>query len=109
MEYPTARALAAEVVSQKAFYLIEEAQITEDKKWIDQCERCICTLKPDMFGPLNEVNRQLLEYDKRKTGKTYRKEKVVGTLKKEWQRLFGYLIFFCTAFKAVFISRKDRI
>ena len=64
----TARALAAEVVSQKAFYLIEEAQITEAKKWIDQCERCICTLKPDMFGPLNEVNRQLLEYAK-ETGK----------------------------------------
>ena len=64
VEYPTARALAAEVVSQKAFYLIEEAQITEAKKWIDQCERCICTLKPDMFGPLNEVNRQLLEYAK---------------------------------------------
>ena len=68
VEYPTARALAAEVVSQKAFYLIEEAQITEAKKWIDQCERCICTLKPDMFGPLNEVNRQLLEYAK-ETGK----------------------------------------
>ena len=31
LEYPTARALAAEVVSQKAFYPIEKAQIEEAK------------------------------------------------------------------------------
>ncbi len=64
MEYQTARALATEVVSQKAFYPIEEAQITEAKRWINQCETCICTLPPEAFGPLNEANRKLLEYAK---------------------------------------------
>ena len=36
------------------------------KKWIDQCESCICTLDPEKFGPLNEANRQLMEYAKEK-------------------------------------------
>ena len=64
LEYPTARALAAEVVSQKAFYPIEKAQIEEAKKWMEQCETCICTLPMEAFGPLNEANRELLEYAK---------------------------------------------
>ena len=64
LEYPTARALAAEVVSQKAFYPIEKAQIEEAKKWMEQCETCICTLPMEAFGPLNEANREMLEYAK---------------------------------------------
>ena len=68
MEYQTARALATEVVSQKAFYPMEEAQIAEAKKWMDMCESCICTLNPEEFGPLNEANHQLMEYAK-ETGK----------------------------------------
>ena len=66
MEYQTARALATEVIFQKAFYPLEESQIADAKKWIDQCESCICTLDPDKFGPLNEANRQLMEYAKEK-------------------------------------------
>ena len=66
MEYQTARALATEVIFQKAFYPLEESQIADAKKWIDQCESCICTLDPEKFGPLNEANRQLMEYAKEK-------------------------------------------
>ena len=68
VEYPAAKALAAEVVSQNAFYPIEEVQLTEAKRWMDQCETCICTLPFEAFGPLNEANRELLEYAK-ETGK----------------------------------------
>ena len=66
MEYQTARALATEVIFQKAFYPLEESQIADAKKWIDQCESCICTLNPEKFGPLNEANRKLMEYAKEK-------------------------------------------
>ena len=34
MEYQTARALATEVIFQKAFYPLEESQIADAKKWI---------------------------------------------------------------------------
>lgn len=60
VEYQTARALAVEVIAQKAFYPVEEALLEAAKKRMDACEACICTLTE--FGPLNEANRQLMEY-----------------------------------------------
>lgn len=60
MDYAVARAIAAKVVSVKAFYPIGEEQIAEAKRVIDGCGRCICTL--DSFGPQNEANRELREY-----------------------------------------------
>ena len=48
------------------FFCICDLRFFQRIKWIDQCESCICTLDPEKFGPLNEANRQLMEYAKEK-------------------------------------------
>lgn len=60
IEYQTAKALASQVVSSKAFHPIEDGQIDKAREYIDSCSRCISRLTE--FGPLNEANRKLIEY-----------------------------------------------
>lgn len=60
VEWESACALAVRVISQRAFYPIEEGQLAEAKSCIDACVSCVCTA--DSFGPLNEANRLLKEY-----------------------------------------------
>lgn len=60
VEWESACALANRVISQRAFYPIEESQISEAESCIDACESCVCTI--ESFGPLNEANRILKEY-----------------------------------------------
>lgn len=66
MEYHAARALASRVIAAKAFYPVDDMLVEQGKELIDQCGSCICTLKS--FGPVNEKNKDLLEYAKQ-TGK----------------------------------------
>ena len=61
VEYPVATALASKVITAKAFYPMEEAQLEEAKKILAGCETCICTC--ENFGPymLNKELRSLAE------------------------------------------------
>lgn len=60
MDYGVAKAVAAKVISAKAFYHINEEQVQEAKDVMDICDNCICTL--DSFGPLNKENEMLMDY-----------------------------------------------
>lgn len=62
VEYKAAKALASALVTTPAFYPIEIRQMAQARKWIDDCDYCICTL--DAFGPLNQANKELLSYAK---------------------------------------------
>ena len=62
LDYPSAKALAAEVVSEKAFTPFSEAQLARAKQLIDNCERVICTLNMEALGGLGEGLRELKEY-----------------------------------------------
>lgn len=66
LEYAAAKALASQVVFSEAFYPVDDMQVSQGKALIDQCRRCVCTVR--RFGPVNEKNRELLEYAKQ-TGK----------------------------------------
>ena len=57
VEYPVATALASKVITAKAFYPMEEAQLEEAKKILTGCETCICTC--ENFGPYNMLNKEL--------------------------------------------------
>ena len=57
VEYPVATALASKVITAKAFYPMEEAQLEEAKKILAGCETCICTC--ENFGPYNMLNKEL--------------------------------------------------
>lgn len=65
LDYPSAKALAAEVVSVKAFCRIEESAVKRAEKLIDQCGRVICTLEKEDAGELYGELKELLEYAKR--------------------------------------------
>lgn len=62
VEYEVARACAGHVISTRAFYPITDEKLNEAKKWMEQCEGCICTLRE--FGPWNKENEELWEYAK---------------------------------------------
>ena len=62
LDYPSAKALAAEVVSEKVFTQFSEAQLARAKQLIDNCERVICTLDTENLGSLGEGLRELKEY-----------------------------------------------
>ena len=57
VEYPVATALASKVITAKAFYPMEEAQLEEAKKILAGCETCICAC--ENFGPYNMLNKEL--------------------------------------------------
>lgn len=65
LDYPSAKALAAEVVSVKVFCRIEESTVKRAKELIDQCSRVICTLEKEDAGELYGELTKLLEYAKR--------------------------------------------
>lgn len=77
VEYKAAKALASALVTTPAFYPIEIRQMAQARKWIDDCDYCICTL--DAFGPLNQANKELLSYAKEQ-------DKWIREGEKPWQK-----------------------
>lgn len=67
MDYPVARALAAEIISTKAFEPVSEEKLGRAKRKIDDCSRIICCR--EQFGTFEAANKELLEYAK-KQGKS---------------------------------------
>ena len=62
LDYPPARALAAEVIAAEGFEPITEALVEQAKQRIDSCKRVICC--KTCFGSLETANRELLAYAK---------------------------------------------
>lgn len=60
LDYPVARALAAEVLAAEAFEPIPEETIERAKEQLDRCKRVICCR--DRFGAYEAANQVLLEY-----------------------------------------------
>lgn len=63
LEYPVAKALAAEVVAEKAFEPVGEEAFCRAKKLLESCGQAICCLQE--FGSMNERNRELAELARR--------------------------------------------
>lgn len=66
LDYPVARALAAEVLAAEAFEPIGEGILEKAKKRMDCCKTVICSRKH--FGTLESANQELLTYAQQ-TGK----------------------------------------
>lgn len=64
IDYPVARALASEVVSEAPFEPVGEETFERAAAVLNSCEQVICCL--DTFGTLNEKNRKLAELGKDK-------------------------------------------
>lgn len=64
LDYPSARALAAEVVSVKAFGQIDEETVGRAKKLIGTCGQVICTMDMSEGNALPDELRALYEYAK---------------------------------------------
>lgn len=60
MDYPTARALAAEVFTSPAFSPVSEELTAQAKAAIDRCQRVVSPRK--QFGVYDSANKQLFEY-----------------------------------------------
>ena len=67
LDYPVARALAAEFISVKAFEPVDEASLQRAYQAIDSCSLVLCCRKK--FGSFEDANKELLEYAG-KIGKT---------------------------------------
>ena len=80
LDYPVARALAAEVIAAESFEPIPTALLARARQRMDGCSRVICCR--ESFGSLEQANRELLFYAE-ETGKPVemRKEE-----KQQWQR-----------------------
>lgn len=59
LDYPVAKALAAEVISVPAFYPVDDASVEKAMAVMKTCEKTICCL--DTFGPMNEKLKMLNE------------------------------------------------
>lgn len=59
LEYPTAQALAAKVITERAFEPIGAASLQEALSCLESCQEIICC--PDHFGTMNAANDRLLE------------------------------------------------
>ena len=57
LDYPAARALAAEVVSEEPFQPVGEASFRQAAEVMARCRRVLCPV--ERFGPMNEKNRLL--------------------------------------------------
>ena len=64
IDYAAAMALAARVVSVKAFNPITAAETDQAKELIDRCDQVICTLDPSEIGQLGTGLKELIEYAK---------------------------------------------
>lgn len=62
LDYPPARALAAEVVSVEAFCQIDGNAMCRAKKLVDECKKVICTVNTEKAGGFGQGLRELLEY-----------------------------------------------
>ena len=62
IDYPAALALAAEVISVKAFNRISEPDMVRAKELIDHCDQVICTLDVENLGVHGEKLKELYEY-----------------------------------------------
>ena len=62
LDYPSAKALAVEVISEEAFTTFSETHMERAKQLIDNCEQVICTLDTENLGSLGEGLRELKEY-----------------------------------------------
>ena len=60
LDCPAARALAAELITERAFEPISEEAIERVKAVLKGCQELICC--PERFGSMNEGNRRLLEW-----------------------------------------------
>lgn len=60
LDYPVAKALAAEVIAEHPFEPVAQEKIQAAKKTIDKCKRVICCR--ENFGSLETYQRELLEY-----------------------------------------------
>lgn len=63
LEYPVAKALAAEVVTERAFESIGEEAFCRARTLMESCGQVICCLKE--FGSMNEKNRELAKIARR--------------------------------------------
>lgn len=59
VDYPVAKALAAEVISAKAFSAIEKPELERAFAVMEKCEKVLCPLQE--FGMMNEKNHKLRE------------------------------------------------
>lgn len=64
LDYPVAKALAAEVITEKAFEPISAQAYERARQSMEQCRRVICCLQT--FGTMNRANEQLLLLAKEK-------------------------------------------
>lgn len=60
LDFPTARALAAELIAVKAFEPVDQVALEQAQKAMDSCSKVICCRKE--FGSLETANKELLEY-----------------------------------------------
>ena len=60
LDYPTAKALAAEVFTAAVFEPVSEEVLTQAKAAIDRCQRVVSQRK--QFGVYDSANKQLYEY-----------------------------------------------
>lgn len=62
LDYPSAKALAAEVVSEKAFCRIQEDTLRRAKELVDACRKVIVTVDIHAAGDFNREVAELYEY-----------------------------------------------
>ncbi|MBO5208269.1 MAG: ABC transporter ATP-binding protein [Lachnospiraceae bacterium] len=60
LDFPVARALAAEVITARAFEPVDKVVLEQAKRAIDSCSQVICCRK--QFGSLENANKELFEY-----------------------------------------------
>ena len=60
LDFPTAKALATELITAKAFEPVDQAALERAQKAIDSCSKVICCRTE--FGSLETANRELLAY-----------------------------------------------
>lgn len=63
LDYPVAKALAAEVISAEGFEPVTDVQLESAKKSLESCERVICC--KEQFGTYERANQELLDYAKK--------------------------------------------
>ena len=62
LDYPSAKALAAEVVAEKAFCRIQEGTLRRAKELVDACGRVIVTVDVSVTGDFNREMAELYKY-----------------------------------------------
>lgn len=63
LDYPAAKALAAQLISMKAFEPVDEHTLEQAKRAMDLCDKVICCR--ERFGTLEQANKELFLYAKK--------------------------------------------